>query len=35
MKLGQVWSGHAVEVLVGQNAELEGDALSDCRSHGI
>ena len=29
MKLGQVRWGHAVEALVGQNAELEGDALSD------
>jgi len=29
MKLGHAWWGHAVEALVGQNVELEGDALSD------
>jgi len=29
MKLGTGMVGHAVEALVGQNIELEGDALSD------
>jgi len=32
MKLGQVWWGYAVEALVGKNAKLESDALSDWQS---